>query len=128
MSAQTERILRTPARRGRWVMVALAAAIAVGAAIVLPRVLSGSSHVQATNGGRSTTTTPREYANQVVTGTGPGLVQVAEQSRAARLVTVERLRLAGVDRAEVSTRHAPPRGCPEGRYGFSPVTTSWYRR
>jgi len=87
MSAQTERILRTPARTGRWVMVALAAAIAVGAAIVLPRVLSGSSHVQATDGGRSTVTTPREYVNQVVTGTGPGLVQVAELSRAGRLVT-----------------------------------------
>ena len=87
MSAQTERILRTPARTARWVMVALAAAIAVGTAIVLPRVLSGSSHVRATDGSRSTVTTPREYANQLVTGTGPGLVQVAEQSRAARLVT-----------------------------------------
>ena len=83
MSAQTERILRTPARTARWVMVALAAAIAVGTAIVLPRVLSGSPHVRATDGGRSTVTTPSEYVNQVVTGTGPGLVQVAEQSRLA---------------------------------------------
>jgi len=105
MSAQTERILRTPARTARWVMVALAAAIAVGTAIVLPRVLSGSSHVRATDGSRSTVTTPREYANQLVTGTGPGLVQVAEQSRAARLVTgtgpglvqiAEQSRLAGM--------------------------------
>ena len=87
MSAQTERILRTPARTARWMMVALAAAIAVGTAIVLPRVLSGSPHVRATDDGRSTVTTPRDYGNQVVTGTGPGLVQVAEQSRAARLVT-----------------------------------------
>jgi hypothetical protein len=85
MSAQTERILRTPARTGRWVMVALAAAIAVGAAVVLPRVLSGSSHLQGTDGGRSTVTTPREYANQGVTGTGPGLVQVAEQSQLAQI-------------------------------------------
>lgn len=83
MSAQTERILPTPARTARWVMVALAAAIAVGAAVVLPRVLSGSSHVQATDADRSTATTPREYANQVVTGTGPGLVQLAEQSQLA---------------------------------------------
>ena len=86
MSAQAEPVPRTPARTGRWLTVVLAAAVAVGATIVLPRILS-DTHPQALHGSRSTGTTSHRAAHQLVTGTGPGLVEVAEQSRASRLVT-----------------------------------------
>lgn len=69
---------RTPQRTRRtWWMVGLAALVAAGAAIALWQI----------GGSPATSPVPRANGSGIVTGTGPDLVRVAEQSAADRLVT-----------------------------------------
>ncbi len=73
---------RTPERKNRaWWMVGLAVLVAAGAAIALWQVTSGSSSPTKSPGQRAV------HGSGIVTGTGPDLVRVAEQSAADRLVT-----------------------------------------